>query len=1116
MFGPRNPPLARRLILACAVFGCVIAAVMPAVQAADPSPNVAAEGIAFFESKIRPILVDNCYDCHAADTDQKASLQLDTRAGVLKGGDTGPAVVAGDPAKSLLVQAVKYQNDHLRMPPDGKLSDEDIDALEQWVTMGAPDPRDGARALTKIEQHLDAAKTHWAFQPVIDPRPGSLDDLTGTVGAPMADRRMLIRRAYLDLVGVPPTISEVDAFAADTSPQAFERVVDGLLADPRYGERWGRHWLDVARYADSEGGNAAKNDSDALPFAWTYRDYVIQSFNDDKPYDRFIQEQLAADQLDSASDPRTLAGLAFLTIGWRKSGTIDDDTLDNAIDTIGRGLLGLTVSCARCHDHKLEPITTQDYYGLFAVLKSCREPATVPALPQAETPEVVEFRRVNRALRSEYARLSIKAASTAAHKARSRLGDYLVLAEESGWKKQDDNKEVFGWVKKRELHGTIHDYVVGSRKTWIEQHPQVFGPFLEFITKQKLDPQPALHPMVAQAFSTPAATLAEVGQRYNEVFARVDGLWRVRNAARIAMPVELTPAELNAYSSDYFDFLDTFQPPFIDKLDALEDQLPLPDANLESLRQVLLAKGSPVRFPSDQVRRVGIIPIGEPDLSSPTISEVTKLIKQHPGAPAWPMAFCDKPEPFAGYVYVRGDSAVRGPDAPRRFITAFRDLFPNTFPEKKSGRLELAQAITSPRNPLTARVIVNRVWAWHFGTPIVGTPSDFGFQGDKPTNQPLLDHLAAWFMEHGWSFKRLHKYLMLSAAYRRADFPPRPLELESLRDAVLAVSGRLELTRFGKPVRGGTDTRRTVYGFVSRSLLPSLYRSFDFPNPMFSAPQRARSMLVPRALILMNSPLLVDSAKALAASLMKACADDVARVDELYRRVLQRSPDESELQTALAYMAAYPPNDIVHPESRDWQYGFGVFDGETKSLKTFVSIPSFDGKAFRANATSDDGKSGAVMLDAMGGDAGPGAGLSSIRRWVAPEHGAVDITAELTHADPETAGIVARIISSRTGQLGQWEAIGNSVPTNLKSVAVKKGDMIDFVVSSHADKDPGPYQWSPSILMPDAEMPGMDGTPRRWDARTDFADPGKPAQPLTALEELSQALLLSPEFALVE
>lgn len=1063
-----------------------------AAAAACFAGTARAEDTAFFESKIRPVLVEHCYECHSADKKQKGNLLLDTQEGTLKGGDTGPAIVAGDPSKSLLLKAIKWENKDLQMPPKQKLSDSQIADLETWIKAGALDPRNGARALTKIEKHLEDAKTHWSFLPVVDPKPASLDTLIGGHAVQQADKRTLIRRAYLDLIGVPPTYAEVTAFSADNDPKAFEKVIDRLLADTRYGERWGRHWLDVARYADTGGYTG-------LPHAWTYRDYVIQSFNEDKPYDHFIQEQIAADQLDTASDPKTLAALAFITAGWQKAGRLDDDTLDNALDTIGRGLLGLTLSCARCHDHKLEPITTRDYYGLFAVLKSCHEPKVRPTIPQLETPEVKEYWAKNLELRSKYAQNSIKEASDAAHDARSRFGDYLLVAEESGWQ----SARAVDLIKAKKLNVSVLNRVVASRANWIEKHPEIFGPFLEFITKSSLD-QPELHPRVAEAFFTPADTLEEVARRYNELFSRVDTAWRELAAARIAMPVKLTPEEIDSYLPDFYEFIDDLQPRFLARLDALEEELSLPEAELESLRQVLLTKGSPARFPTKTMRAAGII-----SNSGGGVGELSKLMSEHPGSPGRPMLFVDNPKPEKGYVYVRGNGGVRGADAPRRFISVFRDLFPEDFPQDKSGRLQLAQAITSPENPLTARVIVNRVWAWHFGNPIVGSPSDFGFQGEKPTNQPLLDHLAGWFMSHGWSFKQLHKYLMLSAAYQREGFPVRPLELEPFRDSLLAVSGRLNPVQFGKPLKGGSDTRRTIYGYVNRTLLPSLYRSFDFPNPTFSAPQRNRSMLVPRVLILMNSPLLAESAKALASSVARDRADDAARITEVYRRVLQREPDAKEAESALAYMAAYPENDLVHPESQDWQYGVGEFDPATKQVKAFLPLTAFDEKA-RAF------KGAGAVLDAMGGTPGAAGNQSTIRRWVAPLDGELNINAELIHMDEKSDGVIARILGSRHGLLGEWTAKKQSVCIDLTKVDVKKGDILDFIVNRLSGKDSAAYQWSPSIVMPGSDMPAMPGMNRRWDARVDFANPKAPQKPFSALEALCHTLLLSQEFAVLE
>ncbi len=1089
--------------------------------AAEPT----AEQAVLFENKIRPLLVERCYECHSAEKKQKGGLLLDTKEGTLKGGDTGPALVAGDPAKSLLIKAVKWTDKDLQMPPKKKLSDEEIAALEEWVKIGAPDPRGGARMLTKIEQHLDDSKKHWSFQPVIDPKPASLDALVGIKSSKPADKRTLIRRAYFDLLGVPPTYAEVNAFAADNDPKAFEKLLDKLLADPRYGERWGRHWLDVARYADNVG--VINNDA-TYPNAFTYRDYVIKAFNDDKPYDRFLIEQIAADQLDTAKDTSTLVGMGFLGIGRRRDGRIDDDVLDDTLDVIGRGLMGLTIGCARCHDHKLEPITTKDYYGLHAVLRSSKEPDIQPALPQADTPQVREYAEKNKAACTEYIRVIAFEADRSMSAVRSRLGDYLLAARDSEFKTIYEGKKVKDDIlDPRGLHQSVHGRMVKSWDKWVKGHAEVFTPWLElsalsdadFSAKAKAmcegygkNADKKLLVTVARAFSKAAPkNLRDIADLYNGLYAKqIDAPWAEKWRGPLKLACLPTDEELSLPLKD-------LEPRAIERLNTVQRANALPEAEDQTLRAIFIEDGSPFLFTGKDFLTSQLY--STRDVADGVRRDVTKPLIElvnHPGAPVRAMTFVDAEKMYDGKVFVRGNAGTRGPDAPRQFLTALRHVAPEPFPKDKSGRLQLAQAIASKDNPLTARVIVNRVWGWHFGEPIVATPSDFGFRGDKPTNQPLLDHLAAWFMENGWSFKKLHRHLMLTAAYQRADFPMRPLELEPFRDALLSVTGRLKSDLGGKAEKIAETTRRTVYGFVDRRNLPSLYRSFDFPDPNFSAPKRSRTALTPRALILMNSPLLTDSAMTLAAALTKELPDEKSRIGELYRRIFQRQPTEQELADAEAYLAAYPQNDLVHPESKDWQYGYGEFDGAAKKVKAFANITAFDGKAFKATAKSADGKSAGVMLDAMGGDSGPGAGLSSIRRWVAPLDGEVNITAELTHTDAKTEGVVARIISSRTGPLGEWKAKAQSICTDLTKVPVNKGDTLDFIVSGQSDKDAGPYQWSPSITVPGSAMPGMPGMAQRWDARVDFADPNKPARPLTAWEELCQALLLSPEFAVME
>jgi hypothetical protein len=335
----------------------------------------------------------------------------------------------------------------------------------------------------------------------------------------------------------------------------------------------------------------------------------------------------------------------------------------------------------------------------------------------------------------------------------------------------------------------------------------------------------------------------------------------------------------------------------------------------------------------------------------------------------------------------------------------------------------------------------------------------------------------------------------------------RPLEFEPFRDSLLSVSGRLKPDAGGKPGKITETTRRSVYGLVNRKTLPALYRAFDFPDPNFSAPQRNHTALTPRALILLNNPLLTESAKALAGALERENPDDAGRIEALYRRVFQRDPSRAEIERARAYLAAYPAHDLVHPESHDWQYGHGEFDPEKKKVREFTALANFDGKSFRGTG---------VVLDATGGDSGSSTKQSTIRRWVAPTSGEIHISAELVHPEDKSDGVVARILSSRAGVLGEWTANKQAVCTDLNRINVQQGEVLDFIVSSASDKDPGAYRWSPSIVMPTADMPAMPGMSRRWDARVDFANPNAPLKPLTAWEELCQAVLLSPEFGVLE
>lgn len=1076
---------------------------------------------AFFESKIRPLLAEYCYECHSADQKQKGNLLLDTREATLKGGDTGPAIVPGDPQKSLLLSAVKWSDKDLQMPPKKQLTPDQVADLETWIKSGAPDPRDGSRSLTKIEQHLEAAKSHWAFQPVRDPKPASFAALLSPPPGPPADKRTLIRRAYLDLIGVPPPYAEVREFVSDNAPDAFTKLVDRLLADKRYGERWARHWLDVARYADNMG--SIFNGDDSYPHAHTYRDFVIDAFNADKPYDRFILEQIAADQLETAADPRTLAGMGFLGIGRRKDRRVDDDFYDDTLDVIGRGLLGLSIGCARCHDHKLEPVTTKDYYGLYAVLRSSKEPDLQPILPRPETEMSREYATKNQAARAEYIRIIAFEADRSLAAILARTGDHLHAAKDAGFQTIYQGKTVKADIlDPRRLHSAPHNRLVLAWDKWVKKHPEVFSPWLELSALEEADfaqravercreyaknADKKLLSSVARAFAKAAPkSLRDVADIYNNLYAsQIDASWAEKWREPLRAASAPTPEELELPLGD-------LEQRAIDRVVATQIKNPLPEPDDQALRAVFLEDGSPFRFTGKDFISSKLYATRDvADGIRRTAAKAVTELNSHPGAPVRAMTWIDADQPYNGKVFVRGNPQTPGAEAPRQFLAALREVSPEPFPKNKSGRLELANAIVNRGNPLTARVIVNRVWGWHFGEPLVGTPSDFGFRGEKPSQPELLDHLAAWFMDNGWSFKKLHRYIMLSPAYQRSDFPMRPLELEPFRDALLSVSGRLQPSGGGKAEKIADSTRRTVYAFVDRRTLPAIHRSFDFPDPNFSASKRGRTALSPRALILLNSPLVTDSAKQLAANLAEEFTDEALRMRELYRRVLQREPNEKEMRIAREYLAAYSTNDLVHAEASDWQYGYGDFDPSTNQVKDFTPLKNFAGNSLRGSGTASG-----VVLDALGGDPGSAPNQSTIRRWIAPLDGEVNISAELIHMDEKSDGVVARVIANRSGVLGEWSARKQALCTDLNKVSVRKGDTIDFIVSSLGGKDAAAYKWSPSIQMPGAEIPVMPGMSRRWDARVDFANPSAPPKPLTAWEAYCQTLLLSPEFAVLE
>ncbi len=912
-------------------------------RADDPQPQEVtgatfpAESVEFFEARVRPILAEKCLKCHGPEK-QSSSLRLDSRAAVLKGGDSGPAAVPGKPGESLLVQAVDHQHGELKMPPKGKLPEPAVAMLRQWVSLGVPWANESAtRAVTagRSMNERSAAKTHWAFQPVTQAVPPVVRDRTwadspidafvlarleaaGIAPSPSADKRTLIRRATIDLWGIPPTAEEIDAFRADTSPAAFERLVDRLLASPRYGERWGRHWLDVARYADTKGYVFTQDRR--YPYAYTYRDYVVAAFNADLGYTQFILEQLAADQLARGPDRRALAAMGFLTVG-RRFLLDQNEIIDDRIDVVSRGLLGLTVTCARCHDHKFDPIGSDDYYALYGVFASSTEPAELPLLaqPDAASPESADFERKlkdRRQAREDYlirrrdeiekdleTRFSkyLKAAYDLHLEARSRKLDERALADGLNSRRL---RGVIGiWKRHLEATRKANDALLGPWHAFAALPREGFAARSEAVCRKLAasDPKSMTSPLqslVAHAVAQPApATMDEVVARYVALLGQLETRWKAQATRSAGKPAAV-----------------------------------LPEPEWQSLRQALFGPGGPFALSIETTR--AFLDQRQRGRLDELNGAIEQLNATHPGAPSHAMVLNDAPQPYDPHVFIRGNPGRPGKAVPRRFLRVLAGSEPAPF-KKGSGRLELAEAIANAQNPLTARVFVNRVWQWHFGKGLVTTPSDFGTRSDPPTHPEMLDYLASRFMASGWSQKALHRLVMLSSTYQQSS-TPRPkemlrdpetrllwrfyrqrLDFEAMRDSLLAVSGALDTRIGGHPVQTSeppTSTRRTLYGFIDRQNLDGLYRTFDFAVPDASSPRRFVTTVPQQALFLMNSPFLHEQARQLtaligpqAASHSTAITGDkvdaaAEAVRRMYRRVLGRMPESDELTLATAFI----------------------------------------------------------------------------------------------------------------------------------------------------------------------------------------------------------------------
>jgi mono/diheme cytochrome c family protein len=953
--------------------GLGTAAALQAAPNGKPVP-VDPQAADFFEREVRPLLLAECAGCHGAAV-QQGGLRLDSREALLKGGARGPSIAPGHPERSLLLKAVRH--DGLKMPPGKRLPDAKIAALESWVRAGAPWPESSKQ---KAEGRKQPASEHWAFRRVTRPAVPAVKnrkwvrtpvdafilsrlERAGLSPSPEADPGTLIRRVYFDLIGLPPTAEEVEAFvneyraeaaprgagedaraprAQRPTPNAYDRLVDRLLADPRYGERWGRHWLDVARYADTKDGVLMYGEARVRPYAYTYRDYVIRALNEDTPYDRFVHEQLAADQLGLKESERwRLAAMGFLTLGRQFDNNIHD-VIDDRIDTVTRGLLGLTVACARCHDHKYDPVPTADYYSLYGVFAASEMPVELPLIAEPErTPAYLEWEKQYVEKKQKLQDHFEKQYAVLSQASRERAADYLVHVATT----EPDPLETaifFLSLAPEDLRPQI----VNRWRLLIEKRARpedpVFGAWKELMAAASQTPAPP-------ATCNPQP-LRAVWPATRNPCAEVAAAWSTRPKGTGSG--QANPLVVEALSGAKLADRASVARAYGELLRRVYDESRQPNAPpLTPERKQLLELVEGPESPGYFAKRDtwAYMSRGEKDAFGGMRNELDVIAVKSPAAPPRAMVLVDSPEIHEPRIFIRGSAAQPGERVPRRFLRLVAGENPRAFTHG-SGRLELAKAITDPANPLTARVIVNRVWMHHFGEPLAPTPSDFGLRSAPPTHAELLDWLASWFASPtgaAYSLKKLHRLMVTSSTYLQSSAVPvqhlntrtpehpntpvrnaqrltptaqrldpenrllwrmnrRRLDFEQMRDSLLAVSGRLDPAIGGRPVPDATDPgsrRRTVYCLVDRQSLPEAFRSFNFPQPDQSVERRPDTTVPQQALFGLNSPFVLEQARALAARPQVAGqAQPEARVEALYRLLFARKPGRDELAAGLDFI----------------------------------------------------------------------------------------------------------------------------------------------------------------------------------------------------------------------
>ncbi len=913
-----------RLAQLCSIIACSIAVTSASAAPSDPA------ALEFFEKKIRPVLTEHCYSCHSADAAAKKKLKgglaLDSRAALLVGGDSGKVIVPGKPAESMLFKSIRYDGE-LKMPPKGKLPDAVIADLEKWIKDGAIDPRgEVSQAPPKqIGLSLEAGRKFWSYKPLTDPAVPAVKaadwpandidrfilarlEAKGLVPATDADRATLARRLSYDLTGLPPTPEVVDEFANDSDPKAYAKLVDRLLASPAFGERWGRHWLDLARYADSVTlrGFVFKE-------AWRYRDYAIDSFNRDVPYDRFVKEQIAGDLLPAKTTEdkaRQIVATTYLMLGNTNLEEQDKkqlrmDVVDEQLDVISKGLLAQTITCARCHDHKFDPIPTKDYYAIAGIFRNVKslENANVSKWVEVPLPAAPEIEAAVKKYDAQLADLQnrVKAlkAKTLPVNPETAAKGVLAVKDVPGIVVDDAKAMKVGeWMESTFSNtyigtGYVHDKDQGKGEKSITFDPEI-------PTTGKYEVWLAYSGGPSRADKVPVTIFSADGEK------------------TIAVNMKLAPPIQGRFVS-------------LGQFRFEKDGQSFAIVSNEGTKGHVTADAMAF-IPVDQVTNVAKPQAaGAVDKLAVLEAELKALLAHAPTRPM-AMSVIEEAKIEDSRVHVRGSVNTQGDSVPRGFLQVAMAGKAPTIPLNQSGRLQLAEWIASKENPLAARVFANRVWYWLLGDGLVRTLDNFGTTGETPSNPELLDHLATNFIRNNWSVKRLVREVVLSRTYRQSatrvpqftlDNDPenrlfgranrRRLDAESLRDTLLSVSGKLS------PSAGGpsfpptvaadygfkhTSTARSVYLPVFRNALPELFDAFDFADTSMVNGKRNASIVAPQALFLLNNPFVVEQSKFTAQRLIaERLPSDDARLTRLYRWSVGRAPTAGERAVAAKFLA---------------------------------------------------------------------------------------------------------------------------------------------------------------------------------------------------------------------